>query len=265
LATNTSSIPLEELGQALQDPARLVGLHFFNPVAKMQLVEIVVGEATAKPTVGRAAAFTRQIGRLPVPVKSAPGFLVNRILMPYLLEAVELHHENVPAIAIDEAATNFGMPMGPIELADTVGLDICAHVAENLTASFGGKVPAELVAKVKAGHLGKKTGAGFYDWKRGKPDKPKVPDGYAPPTDLTDRMILRFLNEAVRCLREEIVADAELLDAGLIFGTGFAPFRGGPIHYIKREGSARLRSRLEDLADKYGERFQPDAGWTQLG
>jgi 3-hydroxyacyl-CoA dehydrogenase/enoyl-CoA hydratase/3-hydroxybutyryl-CoA epimerase len=267
LATNTSSIPLEDLASSLKNPSRLVGLHFFNPVAKMQLVEIVNGADTSADVAARAAAFTLQISRLPVPVKSAPGFLVNRILMPYLLEAVELLHDNVPAIAIDEAATEFGMPMGPIELADTVGLDICAHVAENLTASFGGNVPAELKAKVDAGKLGKKTGAGFYQWKNGKPEKLKKSEGeeaHAVPADLTDRMVLRFVNEAVACLREEIVSDADLLDAGVIFGTGFAPFRGGPMHYINSEGAARLRTRLESLADRYGERFTPDAGWQQL-
>ncbi len=264
LATNTSSIPLEDLASSLNNPSRLVGLHFFNPVAKMQLVEIVNGADTSADVAARAAAFTRQISRLPVPVKSAPGFLVNRILMPYLLEAVELLHENVPAIVIDKAATEFGMPMGPIELADTVGLDICAHVAENLTASFGGTVPAELKAKVDAGKLGKKTGAGFYQWKNNKPEKPKAENANPVPADLTDRMVLRFVNEAVACLREEIVSDAELLDAGVIFGTGFAPFRGGPMHYLNSEGTAHLRTRLESLADRHGERFTPDAGWQEL-
>ncbi|MDH3465742.1 MAG: 3-hydroxyacyl-CoA dehydrogenase NAD-binding domain-containing protein, partial [Gammaproteobacteria bacterium] len=264
LATNTSSIPLEDLASSLKNPSRLVGLHFFNPVAKMQLVEIVNGAKTSADVAARAAAFTRQISRLPVPVKSAPGFLVNRILMPYLLEAVELLHEKVPVIAIDKAATDFGMPMGPIELADTVGLDICAHVAENLTASFGGNVPAELKTMVDAGKLGKKTGAGFYQWKNGKPEKPKIQDGDVVPADMTDRMVLRFINEAVACLREKIVSNADLLDAGVIFGTGFAPFRGGPMHYLHSEGAAHLRTRLESLADRHGERFTPDAGWQKL-
>ncbi|MDH3693015.1 MAG: 3-hydroxyacyl-CoA dehydrogenase NAD-binding domain-containing protein [Gammaproteobacteria bacterium] len=264
LATNTSSIPLESLCSVLAKPERLVGLHFFNPVAKMQLVEIVVGEATADNENKRAAIFARQINRLPIPVKSSPGFLVNRVLMPYLMEAVELSNEGMPASVIDNIATEFGMPMGPIELADTVGLDICLHVAKNLTDSFGGEVPYVLQAKVDNGQLGKKSARGFYTWKNGKPVKSSPPKDYEIPGDTTNRMVLRFLNESVACLREGVVSDSDLLDAGIIFGTGFAPFRGGPMHYIATEGQQRLLGRLNQFAEKYGERFKPDAGWESL-
>ncbi len=264
LATNTSSIPLETLSEALARPERLVGLHFFNPVAKMQLVEIVASEQTAQVEIDRAAAFAHQISRLPVPVNSSPGFLVNRILMPYLMEAVELLDEGVPGPAIDKAATEFGMPMGPITLADTVGLDICLSVAKNLGEAFGDEVPVRLIEKVEAGDLGKKTGRGFYEWKKGKPVKGRVDKSSSIPEDMEDRMILRFVNEAVACLREGVVADTELLDGGVIFGTGFAPFRGGPMNYIRDEGVRDLRERLEELAKRYGDRFEPDLGWDTL-
>ena len=264
LASNTSSIPLETLCNALSKPGRLVGLHFFNPVAKMRLVEIVNGEKTFSQVSKRAAAFAQQINRLPLPVKSSPGFLVNRILMPYLMEAVELHKEGVPNAVIDKVATDFGMPMGPITLADTVGLDICQHVASNLNESFGGEMPEVLVRKVESGKLGKKTGEGFYVWKKGKPEKEKAPKDYQPPADLEDRLIFRFLNETVACLQEGIVDGNNLADGGLIFGTGFAPFRGGPVHYISGSGQEAMLKKLEALHEKYGDRFAPNPGWSSL-
>ncbi len=261
LATNTSSIPLEVLSQSLSKPGRLVGLHFFNPVAKMQLVEIVRGAQTSDKAVKQASAFCRHIDRLPLPVKSAPGFLVNRVLMPYLLEAVTLEEEGVPATVIDKAALDFGMPMGPIELADTVGLDICLSVARILSQQLDVPVPGRLEQLVSAGRLGRKSGEGFYRYTDGK----KVFGGdnkeYAAPADVTDRMMMRFLNEAVACLRETIVDDADLLDGGVIFGTGFAPFRGGPMHYIEKTGKTELRNKLQVLEQKYGPRFHADAGW----
>lgn len=264
LATNTSSIPLETLCNALSKPGRLVGLHFFNPVAKMQLVEIVKGEKTYAKVAKAASQFAGQISRLPVPVKSSPGFLVNRILMPYLLEAVELYKEGVPGPAIDKVATRFGMPMGPITLADTVGLDICLHVAENLTQSYGGEVPKLLEDKVSAGKLGKKSGEGFYTWgKKGADNSGKGGSGSVP-NDTEDRMIFRYLNETVACLHEGIVDNARHIDGGLIFGTGFAPFRGGPISYIVEKGQATMLERLETLHEKYGDRFKPSDGWKSL-
>jgi 3-hydroxyacyl-CoA dehydrogenase/enoyl-CoA hydratase/3-hydroxybutyryl-CoA epimerase len=226
LASNTSSIPLEEIATALSDPSRLIGLHFFNPVARMMLVEIVIGRDTRDSLVPQAAAFVRQIDKLPLPVKSAPGFLVNRLLAPYLMAAMHAVDEGVSPETIDEAAVAFGMPMGPIELADTVGLDICVEVGKLL----GGAAtpPKRLMELVSAGNLGKKTGRGYYEWVDGKPRKSAA--GVAPP-GLSDRLVNPYVAEAKSALADHIVADADLVDAGAVFGTGFAPFRGGPLHY----------------------------------
>ena len=226
LATNTSSIPLEEIASALADPTRLIGLHFFNPVAKMMLVEIVIGRQTREVLVPLASAFVRQIDKLPLPVKSAPGFLVNRILAPYLMAAFRAVDDGLAPETIDEAALAFGMPMGPIELADTVGLDICVEVGKLLGG--GAAPPRRLTELVAAGNLGRKTGRGFYVWVDGKPQK-NAPG--AVPAGLADRLVDPLVAEAKSALAEHIVADADLVDAGAIFGTGFAPFRGGPLHY----------------------------------
>jgi 3-hydroxyacyl-CoA dehydrogenase/enoyl-CoA hydratase/3-hydroxybutyryl-CoA epimerase len=262
LATNTSSIVLEELARGLGDPGRLVGLHFFNPVAKMTLVEVIRASATQDGIVEDALAFTRRLDKLPLPCRSSPGFVVNRVLMPYMTEAMLAADEGVPLALIDKAAVDFGMPMGPIELADTVGLDIASHVGKILAEAFGLPVPRGTAELIAAGHTGRKSGRGYYEWRDGKPLKPHA-DGSAP-ADLTDRLILQYLNEAVACLRERVVDDADLLDAGMIFGTGFAPFRGGPLHYARARGVPAIVARLEELAAKHGPRFKPDEGWSAL-
>ena len=264
LATNTSSIPLEVLSEVLDRPERLVGLHFFNPVAKMQLIEIVSGGATDSQVAAQATSFARQIDRLPLPVKSSPGFLVNRILMPYLIEAVIAESEGARAELIDRSALEFGMPMGPIELADTVGLDICLSVAEILSKGMNIAVPDRLRELVEAKRLGRKTGRGFYVYKKGKPVKARMEKGLFVSPDLTDRLVYSMLNEAVACLREQVVENSDHLDAGIIFGTGFAPFRGGPMHYIRERGTSTVKERLEQLARDHGDRFKPDPGWQQL-
>ncbi len=263
LATNTSSIPLETLATVLKNPERLVGVHFFNPVAMMPLVEIVASETTSEQSLQQAIAFTQHIGKLPLPVKSSPGFLVNRILMPYLTEAFMLYDEGVAPEAIDKAATDFGMPMGPVELADTVGLDICQSVAENLSAAYDFEVPAGLSRFVDDGHLGKKSGRGFYTYKNGKPVQDKDAD-LGDQKAIQNRLVYRLLNEAAACLQEGIVADRDLLDAGIIFGTGFAPFRGGPTNYSLNEGVDKIVSSMQEYQSKHGARFQPSAGWSLL-
>ena len=235
LATNTSSIPLENIACSLDDPTRLVGLHFFNPVAKMPLVEVIHGPDSDPQAIARASAFARRIGKLPLPVKSAPGFLVNRVLTPYLLEAARLRAEGESIAAIDAAAKDFGMPMGPLELADAVGLDICLNVARELAGPLQLEIPAALEAMVAQGKLGKKSGEGFYVYRNGKKIKPSES---APPSPrLTQRLIGKLIDEAQRCLEEGIVASADEVDAGVIFGTGFAPFTGGPLRY--RENNPR--------------------------
>ncbi|MDR3442968.1 MAG: 3-hydroxyacyl-CoA dehydrogenase NAD-binding domain-containing protein [Legionella sp.] len=256
IASNTSSIPLDEISTVMSNPERLVGIHFFNPVAKMDLVEVVCSATTTKKVEQDSCAFVGQIGKLPLPVKSSPGFLVNRVLMPYLMECVQLLEEGYSAETIDEAALEFGMFMGPVELADTVGMDVCLAVAENLTSHFGGTVPQKLRDMVKAGTLGRKTGEGFYQYKNGKPVK-KSP-GTHKDQHIADRLILRMVNESAACLREGVVADADLLDAGMIFATGFAPFRGGPMNYAKDFGTNNLEKLFKTFESKYGERFKVD-------
>ncbi len=261
LATNTSSIPLAQLREAVRVPGRFLGLHYFNPVALMPLVEIVRHDRLDALSERRALAFCKAIDKLPVPVAGTPGFLVNRTLMPYMLEAARALAEGVPAPVIDKAAKRFGMPMGPIELADTVGLDVAASVGAELGPFLGLEIPAAIAELAKDGKRGKKDGEGFYKWQDGKAIKPAVDPHYVAPEDLEDRIVLPLINEAVACLHDGVVDDAELLDAGLIFGTGFAPFRGGPIQYIRDTGADALVARLENLARRYGERFKPRPGW----
>ena len=172
LATNTSSIVLEDLARGLADPGRLVGLHFFNPVAKMMLVEIIRSAETRGEIVEDALAFTRRLDKLPLPCRSSPGFVVNRVLMPYMTEAMLAADEGVPLALIDRAAVEFGMPMGPIELADTVGLDVASHVGKILATAFGLPVPRGTAELIAAGHVGRKSGRGYYEWRDGKPVKP---------------------------------------------------------------------------------------------
>lgn len=233
LASNTSSLRLEEIATALGEPARLVGIHFFNPVARLPLVEVVRGEQTDPEWAARAAAFVRQLDKLPLPVRSAPGFLVNAVLGPYMLEAMRAVDEGVAPEAVDAAALAFGMPMGPIELADTVGLDIAMAAGRSL-AGAGTTVPRCLQARVAAAQLGRKSGQGFYAWVDGRVQKAPpaaVPEGLAP------RIIEPLLQAARRCVEAGVVADADLADAGVIFGTGFAPFTGGPLHYLAQRAS----------------------------
>lgn len=263
LATNTSSIPLDEINTVMQMPERLVGIHFFNPVSKMQLVEVVKGNRTSQEVVDKATAFVRKIDRLPLPVKSSPGFLVNRILMPYLLESVNLLNEGIPAVAIDKAMVEFGMPMGPITLADTVGLDVCLSVANYLGKYFHTPVPPELIKLVEQKKLGRKTGEGFYKYdKMGKQIKPTHQAPYNKPLqDISDRLVLVMLNESFACLREGVVADGDLLDAGMIFGTGFAPFRGGPIHYAKTQGIQQLYQQYVSQRKSRGDKSDNGVLW----
>jgi 3-hydroxyacyl-CoA dehydrogenase/enoyl-CoA hydratase/3-hydroxybutyryl-CoA epimerase len=265
LATNTSSIPLETLREGLPHPERLVGIHFFNPVTKMDLVEIVSHDQADEEVLNRARAFTGSIGKLPASVKSSPGFLVNRALTPYLVEAFLMLDERVAKETIDRAATDFGMPMGPIELADRVGLDIGLEVARSLRQAFPDEVPEVpgwLAAKVEAGEFGRKSGKGLYEYDdKGRPKKGEAGE---PPADAADRLILPMLNTCVRLLREGVAPDADTIDGAMIFATGFAPFRGGPLHYARGRGIDEVVATLMRLEEKYGPRFAPDDGWRTL-
>jgi 3-hydroxyacyl-CoA dehydrogenase / enoyl-CoA hydratase / 3-hydroxybutyryl-CoA epimerase len=263
LATNTSSIPIETLAEGLPHPARLVGIHFFNPVAQMQLVEIVRGATTDADAEAAAMAFTRQLDKLPLPCHSSPGFVVNRILMPYINEATFALDAGVPAALIDAAGRRFGMPLGPLELADRVGLDVCLNVGRVLAEAFQRPLPQVLTRLVAEKKYGRKNGEGFYIWRDDKPLRHPSPD-FGVPDDLEDRLILPMLNEAVAALREGVIADEDLLDAGVIFATGFAPFRGGPLRYARSRGIADVTGRLRELQARYGERFRPDPHWDAL-
>ncbi len=265
LATNTSSIPLQDLRTTLQRPERLLGLHFFNPVSRLQLVEVVSHDGNDEVLLKEARAFVGAIDRLPLPVKSSPGFLVNRALTPYMLEAMVMLDEKIDQRLIDQAAEKFGMPMGPIELADQVGLDICLDVGDMLRSKFGESLPptpAWLRDKVTRGELGRKTSKGFYSWKDGKAEKGPLPETGPRVTDeMIDRLVLPMSNVCVACLREGIVDNADVVDGAMIFGTGYAPFRGGPLSYARTRGVENVVSTLRALAEKFGGRFAPDAGW----
>ena len=228
IASNTSSLKLADIAASFKDPTRLVGIHFFNPVAMMPLVEVVAGERTAPEVAQRAAAFVRRIDKLPLPVKDAPGFLVNAVLGPYMNEAMKCVDEGIAPEAIDAALVAFGMPMGPIELADTVGLDVAVHAGKQLVGDAS--PPKKLVELFEAGKLGKKSGQGFYTWMDGKAQKSGV--GAGDTAILAERMLKPLLDATQRLVSEGVVADAELADAGVIFGTGFAPYTGGPLNYL---------------------------------
>jgi 3-hydroxyacyl-CoA dehydrogenase/enoyl-CoA hydratase/3-hydroxybutyryl-CoA epimerase len=230
----------------------------------MPLIEVVHGAATDAGAVQLASGFARRIDKLPLPCRSAPGFMVNRVLTPYTYEAMLAAAEGVPLALIDRAAVAFGMPVGPIELVDVVGLDVAEHVGEIIAAQLQRPVTqvARLRELIAAKKLGRKSGEGFYRWEQGKSLKPEA-SGEAP-ADLIDRLILVLVNECVACLRERVVEDADLVDAAVIFGTGFAPFRGGPLTYARARGIAAVVARLTELAARYGSRFEPDAGWRLL-
>jgi 3-hydroxyacyl-CoA dehydrogenase / enoyl-CoA hydratase / 3-hydroxybutyryl-CoA epimerase len=268
LATNTSSIPLQDLRTTLKSPERLVGLHFFNPVSRLQLVEVISHDGSDPQMLKEALAFVGAIDRLPLPVKSSPGFVVNRALTPYMLEAMVMLDEKIDQVTIDAAAEKFGMPMGPIELADQVGLDICLAVGDMLRSKFGESLPptpAWLREKVAKGELGRKTGKGFYVWKDGKAIKAHASSATMQPTEeMIDRLVLPMSNVCVACLREGIVDNPDMVDGAMIFGTGYAPFRGGPLNYARTRGAENVASTLRALAAKFGGRFTPDAGWDSF-
>ena len=262
LATNTSSINIEQISKHLKHPERFIGLHFFNPVDRLPLVEVIRSNATDKNKFEDAIAFVKQIGKLPLPCRSVPGFVVNRVLAPYMLEALNAYQEGYQLETIDKAAVQFGMPTGPIELADRVGLDVALHVTHILNDKLGDSTSSLLADKVREGDLGVKTGRGFYTFKDGRPKKKNQYD--APDIELQDRLMLALVNEAMSCFEDGVVEDLDLIDAGVVFGTGFAPFRGGPIQYARERGIGLVIDRLQSLEKKFGARFKPNEGWQKL-
>jgi 3-hydroxyacyl-CoA dehydrogenase/enoyl-CoA hydratase/3-hydroxybutyryl-CoA epimerase len=275
LATNTSALPISELAASTHRPERVLGLHFFNPVHRMQLVEIVAARQTSPEVLQRALSFVQQIGKLPVVVKDSPGFLVNRILMPSLIEAGNLFEAGAPIEDLDKAMLDFGMPMGPMRLLDEVGIDVALHVAQTIAANYGDRmlVPELLSKMAQAGLLGKKSGRGFYSYQKGKEpaENPaasallsRIRHHASRATDLQERMVLLMVNEAGRCLEEEIVADPADIDFAMIMGTGSAPFRGGPLRYADSVGAAEIVASMNRLVDSGATHFAPCALLREL-
>jgi alkylation response protein AidB-like acyl-CoA dehydrogenase/3-hydroxyacyl-CoA dehydrogenase len=269
LATNTSALPISELGRAegVTHPERILGLHFFNPVHLMRLVEIVITDQTSEQAIATALAFVRRIGKSPVVVRDSPGFLVNRILMPYLIEAGRLFERGVSPQEIDAAMLDFGMPMGPIRLLDEVGLDVAMHVAETMIDAFGERfaVPDTLKKLVEKGHVGRKSGRGFYVYHGDKttpnPEALALRWGRAVPSvdraALAERLALLMTNESFRVLEEGVAESADDIDFAMILGTGYAPFRGGPMTWARRTGLGKVKTRLDSLAESDGPAFAP--------
>jgi 3-hydroxyacyl-CoA dehydrogenase/enoyl-CoA hydratase/3-hydroxybutyryl-CoA epimerase len=276
LATNTSALPISEMAASTKHPERVVGLHFFNPVHRMQLVEVIAARQTAPEVIQRTLKFAQQIGKLPVVVKDSPGFLVNRILMPYLIEAGNLFEAGATVKDLEEVMLDFGMPMGPMRLLDEVGLDVSLHVAATLAAHFGErmKVPSCLNKMIGAGLLGRKNGSGFYLHAKSKEAKPNpqvsayVQSQKASEVtreELQERMVFLMVNEAARCLEEQIVTDPADVDFAMIMGTGFAPFRGGPLRYADTVGATRLVGAMNHLVACGTPHFEPCKLLARMG
>jgi 3-hydroxyacyl-CoA dehydrogenase/enoyl-CoA hydratase/3-hydroxybutyryl-CoA epimerase len=268
LATNTSALPISEIAAGTRHPERVVGLHFFNPVHRMQLVEVIAARQTAPEILQRTLRFAQQIGKLPVVVKDSPGFLVNRILMPYLIEAGNLFETGAGIADLDEVMLDFGMPMGPMRLLDEVGLDVSLHVAETLAANFSHrmKIPDCLRRMTAAGLLGRKNGRGFYLHRKSEGSKlnPQI-SSYVqsdkartlPREELQERMVFLMVNEAARCLEEQIVTDPADVDFAMIMGAGFAPFQGGPLRYTDAVGAPKLAGAMNHLVATGAAHFVP--------
>ncbi len=270
LASNTSALSISELAESTRHPERVVGIHFFNPVHRMQLVEVIVGKQTSPEVLRRAVRFVQQLGKLPVVVKDSPGFLVNRILMPYLIEAGRLFETGARVEDIDEAMLEFGMPMGPLRLIDEVGVDVANHVAETIAAHFSPRLqaPQVLPKMLKAGLLGRKSGQGFYIHNRAKEPgvNPQIDKFHQESSaaglsreELRTRMIMLMVNESARCLEEDIVIGPADVDFGMIMGTGFAPFLGGPLRFADYVGVREVVKEMDRLASKGESRFAPCA------
>jgi 3-hydroxyacyl-CoA dehydrogenase/enoyl-CoA hydratase/3-hydroxybutyryl-CoA epimerase len=269
ILTNTSSLSVSGMFDEVPDPGKTAGMHFFNPVPRMPLVEVVVGEKTTPETVALVAALSVRIGKMPLIVQECPGFLVNRILMPYLNEAMLMLEQGATVSHVDRVLKGFGMPMGAFRLIDEIGMDICHHVAGVLETGYGDRMkPAASMSRLyEAGRYGRKVQKGFYTYEKGKPEAEdpasyalageRGVDGFAD-DEILDRCILSMVAEAGRILAEGIVEDAQMLDAGMVFGTGFPAFRGGLMRYVEERGVGQVLAVLDKHSDRHGERFAPN-------
>jgi 3-hydroxyacyl-CoA dehydrogenase/enoyl-CoA hydratase/3-hydroxybutyryl-CoA epimerase len=266
LATNTSALPIDELATSTGSPTRVVGLHFFNPVSRMKLIEVVVGPQTSDDVRERALAFARQIGKLPVLVRDSPGFLVNRVLFPYLLDAAEMFQSGGSPEEIDRALLAWGMPMGPLRLIDEIGIDITVDIADTLEKAYGARDSAPGILRKMYEHkmLGRKSGDGFYKY-QGKQQTPndalqewrlEAGDKLAA-EEITNRLTFLMVNEAARCLEEKVVASPEDADYGMVLGTGFPVFRGGPLRYAESYGLKKLVAEMDEIQARAGDKFAP--------
>lgn len=263
VATNTSTIPIENLATAMRYPQRLIGIHFFNPVPKMPLVEVISGEKTEKLVHERAMGWITAIKKLPLAVKSTPGFFVNRVLLPYITEGLRLYHQGQQKELVDKSAVAFGMPMGPIELADQVGLDVCAGALESMGGALEEALQEQIHDLIAAQHLGKKTGKGFYQYKKGRALRQKIKDQNG--LNLCqDRLLFCLLNEVVQACDQQVVASADDADMACLFGFGFPPFRGGPFVYIAQQGVGHLLQRFEACTRERSQWPQEEAAWQRL-
>ncbi len=264
LATNTSALPISDLAAETTSPGRVIGLHFFNPVSRMKLIEVVVGEGTADETIERGLAFVRQVAKVPVIVRDSPGFLVNRVLFPYLLDAAELFENGVAASEIDEPLLKWGMPMGPLRLIDEIGVDITVDIADSLERAYGRRDQAAKILRemLAAGMLGRKSAGGFYRYE-GKTQAPneavkewQMSSGENFGAEgITNRLVFLMVNEAARCLEEKVVATPEDVDYGMVLGTGFPTVRGGPLRFAESYGIKKLVTEMDGIHSRAGEKF----------
>jgi 3-hydroxyacyl-CoA dehydrogenase/enoyl-CoA hydratase/3-hydroxybutyryl-CoA epimerase len=271
LATNTSALPISDLAAEVKNPERVIGLHFFNPVSRMKLVEVVVGTETSDETIGRALAFVRQIAKLPVTVRDSPGFLVNRVLFPYLLEAADLLENGTGAQEIDDSLLQWGMPMGPLRLIDEIGVDITVDIANTLEKAYGkrDRAPKILREMQSAKMFGRKSGTGIYKYEgksqtendqinkwRSHSDPAVAGERPDMANHMANRLMFLMVNESARCLEEKVVASPEDADYGMILGTGFPVWRGGPLRFAENFGIKKVVDEMENLV-RTNEKYAP--------